>query len=107
MLKLEKITGKVKETAVEVKDWANDHKEALFVCGAITGVIVGGIVLGRAYDKKYEKAWRDAKRALDDGRLDYDFGPYKLMRFLEPKTGEMIGETVCHKNTVDLFLEVK
>lgn len=104
---LKEIKGKVKETAVEVKDWTIDHKEGLIAGGILTGVLIGSIVLGRRYDKKFEKAWRGAKQAYDNGQLDYDFGPYKLMKFFEPKTGEFIGETLCHKDTVEAFLNVK
>lgn len=104
---LKEIKGKVKETAVEAKDWADDHKEGLIAFGVLTGVLVGGIVLGRIYDKKYESAWRAAKQAYDNGDLNHDFGPYKLMKFFEPKTGEFIGETLCHEDTVKGFLNVK
>lgn len=104
---LKEIKGKVKETAVEAKDWVYDHKEGLIACGALTGILVGGIVLGRKHTKKFESAWRAAKQAYDNGDLDYDFGPYKLMKFFEPKTGEFIGETLCHEDTVEAFLDVK
>ena len=104
---LKEIKGKAKEAAVEVKDWANEHKGNLIVCGVGAGIIITGIVLGRKYDKKFELAWRAAKQAYDNGELDHDFGPYKLMKFFEPKTGEFIGETLCHKDTVEAFLNVK
>lgn len=104
---LKEIKGKVKETAVEVKDWANEHKGNLIVGGVGAGIIIAGIVLGRKYDKKFESAWRAAKQAYDNGDLDHDFGPYKLMKFFEPKTGEFIGETLCHEDAVETFLNLK
>lgn len=107
MNKLNKLTGKVKETAIQVKDWTSDHKSELIFCGAMAGVLVGGIVLGRRYDKKYAEMWRKASQAYKDGNLDYDFGPYKLMRIIEPKTGEFIGEVMCHEETCKAFLNIK
>lgn len=104
---LKEIKGKVKETAVEAKDWVYDHKEGMVAGGIGTGIIITGIVLGRNHAKKFESAWRAAKQAYDNGDLDYDFGPYKLMKFFEPKTGEFIGETLCHENAVEGFLNVK
>lgn len=107
MLKANEIKGKVKETANKAKDWAFDHKEGLIASGALAGVLIGSIVLGRKYNKKFEKAWRAAKQAYERGQVDYDFGPYKVMRFLEPKTGEFIGETVCHEDACKAFLDLK
>lgn len=104
---LKEIKGKVKETAVEAKDWVGDRKEQVFAFGALTGILVGGIVIGRNYNKSFEKAWRNAKRAYDSGDSTFDFGPYKVMKFFEPKTGEFIGETLCHEDTVKAFLDVK
>lgn len=109
--KINELKGKVKEVSVEAKEWFSDHKVDIAVYGTMTGIIVGGIVggivLGRLHDKKYENAWHAAKTAYENGQLDADFGPYKLMRFLEPTTGEFIGETMCHKDTVEAFLKLK
>lgn len=104
---LKEIKGKVKEKAVEVKDWTVDHKGELIAFGSIAGILVGGIVLGRRVNKKYVDGWRRATEAYKNGDLTADFGPYKLMRFLEPKTGEFIGEVMCHEDTVKAFLDVK
>ena len=104
---LKEIKGKVKETAVKVKDAVIDNKEIVIYYGALTGILVGGIVYGRHVNKKYEAAWRNAKQAFENGQLDADFGPYKLMRFLEPKTGDFIGQTMCHEDTMNLYLKLK
>lgn len=109
--KINEIKGKVKGMAVEAKDWVVDHKFELAFYGgfygAIAGVLAGSIVLGRHNSKKYEKAWRAAKEAYENGRLDSDFGPYKVMRFFEPSTGDFLGETMCHNDSVKAFLNLK
>lgn len=107
MKNMENLKGKVKETAIEVKDWASENKGAIIAYGACAGILVGSIVLGQRKDKKISAAWRAAKEAYDNGNLDHNFGPYKVMKFFEPKTGEFIGETMCHENTVEAFLNVK
>lgn len=107
MTKINEIKSKVRGMAVEAREWLDDHKSEIAVYGTITGVLVGGIVLGRLHDKKFENAWRAAKTAYENGQLDADFGPYKLMKFFEPNTGEFIGETMCHKDTVEAFLKLK
>lgn len=104
---LKEIKGKVKETATKVKDVVVDNKEVIAFYGVMTGVIVGSVVWGRHSSKKYETAWRKAKEAFENGQLDADFGPYKLMKFFEPKTGEFIGQTMCHEKSVKAFLELK
>ena len=107
MAMLKEIKGKVKETATEVKDLIVGNKELVAFYAAMTGVIVGGVVYGRHVNKKCMSAWRNAKQAFDNGQLDADFGPYKLMKFFEPKTGEFIGQTMCHKGLMEEFLKVK
>ena len=104
---LKEIKGKVKETAVKVKDLVVDNKEVVIYCGALTGILVGSIVYGRRINKKYDTAWRNAKQAFENGQLDADFGPYKLMKFFEPKTGDFIGQTMCHEDSVNAFLDLK
>ena len=107
MAKLENLKVKVKEKAVEAKDWMVDYKFELAFYGAAAGILIGGIVLWQHNAKKYEKAWRAAKEAYENGRLDQDFGPYKVMRFFEPKTGDFLGETMCHNDSVKAFLNLK
>lgn len=107
MAKLENLKVKVKGMALEAKDWIDDYKFELAFYGITAGVLVGGIVLGRHNSKKYEKAWRAAKEAYENGQLDSNFGPYKLMKFFEPATGEFIGETMCHNDSVKAFLNLK
>lgn len=107
MTKINVLKGKVKGMAVEAKEWFSDHKVDIAIYGTMTGVLVGSIVLGRLHDKKFENAWRAAKTAYENGQLDADFGPYKLMKFFEPNTGEFIGETMCHKDIVEAFLKLK
>lgn len=106
MKKLNELKGKVKETAVEVKDWTSEHKVAIACSGVYAGALIGCIVLGRHNSKKFETAWRAAKEAYENGNLDHDFGPYKVMKIFEP-TGQFIGETVCHKDTCEVFLKLK
>lgn len=107
MTKLKDLKVKVGEKASEAKDWIVDHSFEVAFYGTMTGVLVGSIVLGRHNSKKYEKAWRAAKEAYENGRLDSDFGPYKVMRFFEPATGKFIGETMCHNDSVKAFLNLK
>lgn len=106
MKKLNEIKGKVKETAVEVKEFASENKGLIIAYGAFIGVVAGDIVLGQRSSKKYKAAWRAAKEAYENGNLAHDFGPYKVMKIFEP-TGEFIGETVCHKDTCEAFLNFK
>ena len=106
MSKINEIKNKVKEKAGEVKDVIVDNKEALIVNGVAIGFLVGGIALSKHNSKKYHKLWSAAKEAYEAGNLDYDFGPYKVMKFFEP-TGEFIGETLCHETAVKNFLELK
>lgn len=107
MAKLENLKVRVKGMASEAKDWFDDYKFEIAFYGITAGILVGGIALGQHYSKKYEKAWRAAKEAYENGHLDQDFGPYKLMKFFEPKTGEFIGETMCHEASVKSFLNLK
>ena len=104
---LERVTGKVKEIGTEVKKWASENKSELIYWGALTGIIVGAGVLGHRNNKKFETAWRAAKSAHDNQDLDHDFGPYKIMCFMEPITREFIGETMCHEDSMKNFLNVK
>lgn len=106
MKKFNELKGKVKETAVEVKDWASENKGAIIAYGACAGILIGGIVLGRRNTKKFEAAWRAAKEAYENGNLDYDFGPYKVIKFFEP-TGEFIGENIMHKDSCEVFMNLK
>lgn len=106
MLKMNEMKNKVKETATEVKDFVVDNKGLVASCVFSGVLIIGNIAYGRKVDKKYATAWRKAKELYESGQLDGDFGPYKVMRFFEP-TGEFIGETMCHENTVKAFLDVK
>ena len=106
-LNKENLKVKVKNVTDEVREFVDDNKFYIGFYGVGIGMIVGGIVLGRNYNKKFEEAWRAAKQAYDNGNLDYDFGPYKVMKFFEPKTGEFIGETLCHGETVKAFIDLK
>lgn len=106
MKKLNNLKGKVKETAVEVKDWASENKGLIISCGALAVSIIGCVAITRYDSKKCAKAWRAAKEAYENGNLDHDFGPYKVMKIFEP-TGQFIGETVCHEKTTNAFLELK
>ena len=99
----EKVIGKVSE----VKDWTVDHKVELIAVGVYAGIITGGVLLGRRSVKKGEVAWQKAMEAYKNGQMDYDFGPYKIMRILEPKTGDFIGEVLCHKDVCKALLGIK
>lgn len=104
---LKEIKGKVKNVAKGAKEFVEENKALCIIDGAI---VVGAItlgVLGHRHDKKFENAWRAAKEALDNGNLEHEFGPYKVMKFFEPKTGDFIGQTMCHEETVKAFLELK
>ena len=105
--KLNGITEKIKVKAGKVKDVIVDNKEVIIVNGVAIGLIAGGIVLSKRSSKKYEALWRAAKKAYDEGNLEYDFGPYKVMKIFEPKTGEFLGETLCHETATKAFLELK
>lgn len=104
---LKRIKSKAKETAATVKDVLVDNKEVIIGYGVAAGILVGCVVYGRHNSKKYEAAWRNAKKAFENGQLDADFGPYKLMRFFEPGTGDFIGETMCHEESMKAFLDLK
>lgn len=99
--------GKVKETVNEVKEVLKDNKGFFIVNGVAIVFIVGGIVVSRQNSKKYEALWRAAMKAYENGNLDHDFGPYKVMKFFEPKTGEFIGKTVIHEDCMKMFLKIK
>lgn len=104
---LNEIKEKVKETGNKVKEWTSENAGNLIAIGVPVGLIIAGCVVGRKYDKKFETAWRAAKAANDNQDLDYDFGPYKVMCFIEPITREFIGETMCHEDTMKMYLNVK
>ena len=105
--KMKELKGKVKNGLKETKEFMSENKALCVTWGAIIGgsIVLG--VLGHQHDKKFENAWRAAKEALDNNDLEYDFGPYKVMKILEPKTGELIGQTMCHEDTTNLFLNLK
>ena len=105
--KLNGVTEKIKGTAIKAKDVIVDNKEVIIVDGVVIGLLVGSIVLSKRSSKKYEALWRAAKKAYDEGNLDYDFGPYKVMKIFEPKTGEFLGETLCHETATKAFLDLK
>ena len=42
-----------------------------------------------------------------DGNRNYDYGPYKLCKFFDPKTLEEIGKVMMHETSVDAFLKLK
>lgn len=107
MSKMNEIKNKVKETATEVKDFMVDNKELIVGCAFSGVLIIGGIVWGRKVNKKYETAWRKAKELFESGQLDGDFGPYKVAKFFEPKTGELIGQTMMHIDSVNVFSNLK
>lgn len=107
MSKMNEIKNKVKENATEVKDFVVDNAGLIASCAASGLLIIGGIVYGRKIDKKYETAWRKAKELYESGRLDGDFGPYKVAKFFEPKTGELIGQTMMHVDSVNAFSNLK
>ena len=104
--KLNGVAGKIKETGGKAKDVIVDNKEVIIVDGVVIGLLVGSIVLSKRNSKKYEALWRAAKKAYDEGNLDYDFGPYKVIKIFEP-TGEFVGETLCHETTTKAFLNLK
>lgn len=106
-MKVNEVKGKVKDGVNRTKELIMDNKELIVYCGAAVGVVVGSVVFGRHINKKYETAWRAAKQAFDNGQLDADFGPYKVTKFFEPKTGEFIGQTMIHKTSVEAFLDLK
>lgn len=104
--KLNGVTEKIKETAGKAKDVVVDNKEAIIVNGVAIGLLVGGVIYTKHNSKKFEKLWRAAKTAYENGDMDYDFGPYKVMKIFEP-TGEFIGETLCHETATKAFLDLK
>lgn len=107
MSKINEIKIKAKEKVTAVKDFVVDNKDTITLCAVTGGVLIGSIVYTKHMSKKYEALWRAAKKAYDSGNLDYDFGPYKVLKAFEPKTGEFIGETLCHEDTVKAFLNLK
>lgn len=107
MSKINEIKNKAKEKAGAAKEWLVDNKSEIAYYGVLTGIAVGGVVASKLHDKKYHNMWSNAKNAWENGNLDHDFGPYKVMKFFEPKTGEFIGETMCHERAMKSFLKLK
>ena len=107
MKKTEEIKCKVKEATNEVKEVIVDNKGQFILYGVciIIGLIC--IVLCKRDSKKHHLLWSAAKKAYENGDLNHDFGPYKVMKFFEPKTKEFIGETVVHENCMKAFLDIK
>lgn len=106
MSKINEIKNKVKETASEVKEGFVDNADVIIPLTVAAGFLIGGIAMCKHTSKKYEKLWRAAKEAYENGNMDYDFGPYKVMKIFEP-TGEFIGETMCHESCTKAFLDLK
>ena len=106
MSKINEIKNKVKETTDKVKDVVVDNKKAIIVNGVAIGLLVGGVIYTKHNSKKFEKLWRAAMTAYENGDMNYDFGPYKVMKIFEP-TGEFIGETLCHETATKAFLDLK
>lgn len=104
---MSKITNKVKETMNKGKEFVADHKGEIIIYGILGGISIGSIAYGVMTGRKYTKAWRAAKEALDKGDMTADFGPYKIIEILEPKTMESLGKTVCHEKTCEEFLKLK
>lgn len=104
---MSKLTTKAKELAKRGKEFVSDHQTEI-VCA---GIIVSGIVATGAYihihNKRFFKLWQEANNALHNGDMNHDYGPYKIMRFIEPKTRELIGEVACHEDTCKAFLDIK
>ena len=104
---LQEIKGKVKNGTEKVTDFCKDHWFELAVgAGCIVGGTIG-IVLVKRDSKKFETMWRGALHAYRNGDLNYDYGPYKVVKFFDPKTLEQIGDTVMHKDTVEAFMNCK
>lgn len=107
MSKIKEIKTKVGEKTEATKEWFIDNKDAIIPLAISGGILAIGIGVSKLTGKKYETMWRAAKAAYDTGNLDHDFGPYKVMKFFEPKTGDFIGETLCHEDSVKMFLNLK
>ena len=103
---LKELKSKVRNGIGRVKEVVADNKELVIYAGTMVGVIGVSVVCGRR-NKRYQTAWRNAKQAFEAGQLDTDFGPYKLMKFFEPTTGDFIGQTMIHEDSVEQFLKFK
>ncbi len=108
MLKLREAKKKMCEKAANAKKWTSDHKKILIAGGAL-GAVVVSTVYGmhvRKECKALDELWSKTIDAMKRKDRDFDYGPYKIMRFFEPKTEELIGEMPCHVNAVNGFLNV-
>lgn len=103
---LKELKGKVQNGIGRAKELVTDNKEACIYVGSLVAIVGVSVICGRR-NKRYQTAWRNAKQAFEAGQLDADFGPYKLMKFFEPATGEFLGQTMCHEKSVKSFLDLK
>lgn len=104
--KAKKIEEKIKEGATGLVGFVGDHIPE-FVGGAMfIGGIIGLAKLSQR-SKAFEDAWRLANNYMKNNDFDHDFGPYKLMKVFEPKTGEFLGQFACHEDTANIYLSLK
>lgn len=104
---LKEFKEKVSKKANQVKAWFVENKEVAIYLGICAAWVTGICVWSHKYSKKYNTLWRKAKAALENNDTEYDYGPYKIMAFFEPKTREFLGELPCHVKSVDQFLKLK
>lgn len=105
-----KVETKAKEVGTGFVDFVGDHvPEIIYGTLVVGGLTMWGLALHKVNkeSKGWEAAWRLANDHMKNNDTDFDYGPYKLMKFFEPKTGELIGQMACHEDTVKAFLEVK
>lgn len=96
----------MEEKKEAMKEFVKEHYYGLTV-GAIYGAYAGIIGYYVIKGHKLRKVWKVAKTALDEDRTDVDFGPYKVVEFFEPKTGEKIGRTLYHEKGMKDVLKFK
>lgn len=104
---LQKVESKIKNGAEKMGNFCKDH---IFEICVGTGCAIGGVACIMSFKHKnnsYHIAWQKALNAYRNKDANYDYGPYKIAKFIDPKTLETIGDTVMHGETVELFLNVK
>lgn len=104
--KAKKILPKIKDGATGLVGFFEDHFVEMIIGGCIVGGIVG-LAKAKNDSKAWEDAWRLANNYMKNNDFDHDFGPYKLMKVIEPKTGELLGQFACHEDTANVYLNLK
>ena len=97
-----------KKESGKVRKWISDHSEELIIGGIYTVIIGGSIALsivGYKKNKEWTNQWKSAMNAFRKNDTEYDYGPYKVMRFFEPKDGTVIGDILAHKDLMETYLK--